>query len=136
MASVATRAMSLGVWVAIRASAWGACGATRPCRHEKADPERRVGVRAGGLLGWTDLGCREDMRWRQRWMDGKLRRLRRGVARRSLTRLPPARSVGGRGSRLYEPRGVSNSPNLDGFAPSLGGFLDFRGRLCVESGCP
>lgn len=75
--------------------------------RERVDPERWAGVTSGRVTGVDGSGCREGMRWHQRRTDRKLRRLRRGIARRSLTRLPPAHSVGGRGSPLYEPGGVS-----------------------------
>lgn len=93
MALIATRAMSFGVWVATQA-AHGCLWHRWPCGAREADPERCDGAARGGLLRWTDLGFREGVCRDQRLTDGELRRLRRGVARRSLTRIRPARLVG------------------------------------------
>lgn len=57
--------------------------------REGGRPERCVWRRErAGYRRWTEMGCREGVRRDRRRTDGELRRLRRGIARRSLTRIP------------------------------------------------
>jgi hypothetical protein len=126
-----------GSGVAVRASAWMPVAPLVLVARGRRTKSVRVASRADGLPGvggpglpWTacfGIGV---------WTDAELRRLRRGIARRSLTRIPTARSVVGVGGVSTNPGAYPHSPNLDAFAPSFGVSLDFARGVCVSSGRP
>jgi hypothetical protein len=129
-----------------------------PCRSGLGgSTSQRVDACGAAGLWWREEGRPRALCWRREragyrggriwaavracvgigvWTDGGLRRLRRGIARRSLTREIPSGALSGWAwvASLLFRRRIHIVRTQDAFAPSCGEILDFARGVCVWSG--